>query len=65
MELDLDNEIFRLPNARRLIVERFGVRITDKSGRTILESGAKKEVCFERSLNEADRRLLSDLKIRR
>src|SRR5271155_4808666 len=62
MELDLDNKIFPLPNARRLIVERFGVRITDKNGRTILESGAKKEVCFDRSLSKADRRLLSGLK---
>jgi len=65
MDCELNNKIFRLPNARRMIVEQFGVRITDKSGNTILESGSKRETCFDRSLSEADRRLLSDLKIRR
>lgn len=65
MDCELNNKIFRLPNARRMIVEQFGVRITDKSGNTILESGSKREACFDRSLSEADRRLLSDLKIRR
>ena len=65
MELGLNNKIFRLPNARRMVVEPFGVRITDKEGNTILESGRRREVCFDRSLSEADRRLLSDLKIRR
>jgi len=65
MEFELSNKIFPLPNAKRLIVEQFGVRIVDKSGRTVLESGRRKEVCFDRSLSDADRRLLSDLKIRR
>jgi hypothetical protein len=65
MGFELSNKIFRLPNARRMIVEPSGVRITDKSGNTILESGSKKEACFDRSLSEADRRLLSDLKISR
>ena len=65
MDCELNNKTFRLPNARRMIVEQFGVRITDKSGNTILESGSKREACFDRSLSEADRRLLSDLKIRR
>jgi|SRR5271170_5480353 hypothetical protein len=65
MAFELDNKIFPLPNARRLLVEPFGVRIMDKSGRTRLESGPKKETCFDRSLSEADRRLLSELKIRR
>lgn len=65
MAFELDNKIFPLPNARRLLVEPFGVRILDKSGRTRLESGRKKEACFDRSLSEADRRLLSDLKIGR
>jgi hypothetical protein len=65
MDSELSNSIYRLPNARRMIVERFGVRITDKNGNTILESGSKKEACFERSLSEADRRLLSELKIGR
>jgi hypothetical protein len=46
-------------------VERFGVRITDKDGKTILESGRRKEKCFESALSEDDRRLLSELKIRR
>lgn len=65
MELGLNNKIFRLPNARRMVIEPFGVRITDKEGNTILESGRRREVWFDRSLSEADRRLLSDLKIRR
>jgi hypothetical protein len=65
MEFELDNKIFRLPNARRMIVEQSGVRITDKNGKLILESGRRREVCFDRSLSEDDRRLLSDLKIRR
>ena len=39
MGLSFPNQIFRLPNARRMIVEQFGVRITDKQGNTILESG--------------------------
>ena len=65
MGFELSNKIFRLPNARRMVVEAFGVRITDKSGNTILESGSKKETCFDRSLSDADRRLLSDLKIGR
>ena len=65
MELGLNNKIFRLPNARRMIVEPFGVRITDKAGNTILESGRRRELCFDRSLSEDDRRLLSELKIRR
>jgi hypothetical protein len=65
MGLGFPNQVFRLPNARRMIVEQFGVRIIDKQGNTILESGRKKELCFERSLSEDDRRLLSDLKIRR
>jgi len=63
MGLGFPNQIFRLPNARRMIVEQFGVRITDKQGNTILESGRPKEVCFERSLSDEDRRLLSELKI--
>jgi hypothetical protein len=63
MGLDFPNQVFRLPNARRMIVERFGVRITDKQGNTILESGQKREITFDRSLNDDDRRLLSDLKI--
>jgi len=29
MDSELSNSIYRLPNARRMIVERFGVRITD------------------------------------
>jgi hypothetical protein len=65
MGLDFPNQVFRLPNARRMIVEQFGVRITDKQGNTILESGRKKEVCFDRSLSDEDRRLLADLKISR
>ncbi|MBV8114395.1 MAG: hypothetical protein JO300_06605 [Silvibacterium sp.] len=65
MGLDFPNQVFRLPNARRMIVEQFGVRITDKQGNTILESGRRKEVCFDRSLSDDDRRLLSDLKISR
>jgi hypothetical protein len=65
MGLDFPNQVFRLPNARRMIVERFGVRITDKDGKTILESGRRKEKCFESALSEDDRRLLSELKIRR
>lgn len=63
MGLDFPNQVFRLPNARRMIVERFGVRITDKQGNTILESRQKRELTFDRSLNDDDRRLLSDLKI--
>jgi len=65
MGFELSNKIFRLPNARRMVVEPFGVRITDKSGNTILESGSKKEACFDRALSDADRRLLSELKIGR
>ena len=65
MGLSFPNQVFRLPNARRMIVGQFGVCITDKQGNTILESGRKKEACFERSLSEDDRRLLSDLKIGR
>ena len=65
MGLSFPNQVFRLPNARRMIVGQFGVRITDKQGNTILESGRKKEACFERSLSEDDRRLLSELKIGR
>ena len=65
MGLSFPNQVFRLPNARRMIVEQFGVRITDKQGNTILESGRKKEACFDRSLSDEDRRLLSDLKIGR
>jgi hypothetical protein len=63
MGLGFPNQVFRLPNARRMIVEQFGVRITDKDGNTLLESGRKREICFDRSLSEEDRRLLSDLKI--
>src|ERR1700757_5311414 len=58
MGLSFPNQVFRLPNARRMIVEQFGVRITDKQGNTILESGPRKEVCFDRSLSDDDRRLL-------
>jgi len=65
MGLGFPNQVFRLPNARRMIVEQFGVRITDKEGNTILESGRKPEVLFDRSLSDEDRRLLSDLKIGR
>ena len=65
MESELSNKIFPLPNAKRLIVEQFGVRIVDKQGNTVLESGSRKEVCFDRSLSEADRRLLAELKIGR
>jgi hypothetical protein len=65
MGFELSNKIFRLPNARRMIVEQSGVRITDKNGNTILESGSRKEACFDRSLSDADRRLLSELKIGR
>ena len=63
MGLAFPNQVFRLPNARRMIVEQFGVRITDKQGNTILESGASKEACFERALSDEDRRLMSELKI--
>jgi hypothetical protein len=63
MGLGFPNQVFRLPNARRMIVEQFGVRITDKDGNTLLESGRKREICFDRSLSDEDRRLLSDLKI--
>jgi hypothetical protein len=63
MGLAFPNQVFRLPNARRMIVEQFGVRIIDKQGNTILESGPRKEIRFDRSLSEEDRRLLSDLKI--
>ena len=65
MGLGFPNQVFRLPNARRMIVEQFGVRITDKQGNTLLESGRKREDCFDRALSEDDRRLLSDLKIGR
>jgi hypothetical protein len=65
MELGLSNKVFRLPNARRMVVEKFGVRITDKNGTTILESSRRKEACFDHSLSEADRRMLAELKIRR
>jgi hypothetical protein len=65
MGLGFPNQVFRLPNARRMIVEQFGVRITDKQGNIILESGRKKEVCFDRSLSDEDRRLLADFKISR
>jgi hypothetical protein len=63
MELDLNNKTFPLPNARRMVVEQFGVRITDKNGKTMLESSSRREVCFNRSLNKDDRRLLSEMKI--
>jgi len=65
MKFELSNSIFPLPNARRLLVEPSGVRVIDKSGNTILESSSRKEAWFDRSLNEADRRLLSELKIGR
>jgi hypothetical protein len=65
MGLGFPNQVFRLPNARRMIVEQFGVRITDKQGNTLLESGRKREACFDRALSDDDRRLLSDLKIGR
>jgi len=65
MGFELSNKVFRLPNARRMVVEPFGVRITDKRGNTILESGSKRETRFDRSLSDADRRLLSELKISR
>jgi len=65
MEFEFSDKVFLLPNAKRLVVGLFGVRIIDKSGNTILESSGKKEAWFDRALNESDRRLLADLKIRR
>ena len=62
--LESSNTIFKLPNAKRMLIEPSGIRITDKNGRTILEY-PRKEVWFDISLNPADRRLLSDLKIGR
>lgn len=65
MKFELTGKIFPLPNGKRMQVELFGVRIIDKCGNTILESSSKKEVWFDRSLNKADRRLLSGMKIGR
>ena len=65
MEVGRTTRIFPLPNAKRLLVEPFGVRIVDKSGNTVLEAGCQKEIWFDRSLSDDDRRLLSDLKISR
>jgi hypothetical protein len=62
--LESSNTIFKLPNAKRMLIEPSGIRITDKNGNTILEY-PKKEVWFDVSLNPEDRRLLSDLKIGR
>jgi hypothetical protein len=62
MEVELSKRVFLLPNAKRMVVEPFGIRITDKSGNTIREY-PKREVWFDVSLNDADRRLLSWLKI--
>jgi hypothetical protein len=64
MGFEFSNRVFVLPNAKRMLVEPSGIRIIDKNGNTILES-RKKEVWFDLSLTEADRRLLSGLKIRR
>lgn len=64
MGFEFSNTVFILPNAKRLLVELSGVRITDKNGKTVLEA-RKKEAWFDHSLNEADRRLLADLKISR
>jgi hypothetical protein len=64
MRGEVSNAVFILPNAKRLLVEPSGVRITDKKGNTVLEY-PRKEVWFELSLDEADRRLLSELKIGR
>jgi hypothetical protein len=65
MDSDLNNKVFPLPNGKRMRVEMFGVRILDKYGNTVLESSSKKESWFDRSLSRADRRLLSEMKIRR
>jgi hypothetical protein len=62
MEFEFSNRIFLLPNAKRMLVGPSGVRIVDKSGNTIMESPSKDRQ-FDRSLTEADRRLLSELKI--
>jgi hypothetical protein len=64
MGFEFSNTIFMLPNAKRLLVEPSGVRITDKNGKTVLEY-PRKEAWFDLTLNTADRRLLSDLKIAR
>jgi hypothetical protein len=62
MEFEFSNRLFVLPNAKRMLVAVSGIRIMDKSGNTILES-PKKDIQFDRSLTDADRHLLSDLKI--
>ena len=64
MALESSRTVFVLPNAKRMIVELSGVRIVDKSGKTILES-SRKEAWFDHALDEADRRLLSAWKISR
>jgi hypothetical protein len=64
MEPELSKRVFLLPNAKRMVVERFGIRITDKSGNVVLEY-PKMEVCFDASLSASDHRLLSGLKISR
>lgn len=64
MGLESSKTVFILPNAKRMLIEPSGIRITDKSGNTILEY-PRKETWFDLSLNESDYRLLSDLKIGR
>ncbi len=64
MDFELTNRVFILPNAKRMVVEPSGIRITDKSGKTIREY-PRKEAGFDAALSEEDRRLLAQLKISR